>query len=157
MSAETRLPAAGEVFTSKPIEVTPQHITDFQEFMGHLDPSFSLADHNHHVNEEFASRHMYGGIVGDGHQTIQYLWQVVTDHLPADALVSGHSSLDVRLVNPTRPGDTIVAKAEVTAVEPAAGGSIVVLDVNATNQREATVAFGTIRAFVPVVTVEDGR
>ena len=149
MSRERTLPEVGEVFTSDPITVDMTHITGFQDFMGHLDPSFSLAGFNHHVNDDFAKEHLYGGVVGDGHQTIQYLCQVVTDHLPAGALVSGWSSFDLRLVNPTRPGDTVVARAQVSAVTPHGAGTVVELEVSAANQRDATVAFGVIRAFVP--------
>lgn len=143
------MPNVGDVFTSDPITVDMKHIVDFQDFMGHLDRSFSLVDFNHHVNEDFAKQHLYGGVVGDGHQTIAYLHQVVTDHLPAGALVSGGSTFDIRLVNPTRPGDTVVATAEVVAIEPHEAGTVVELKVGATNQREATVAFGVIRAVVP--------
>lgn len=154
MSIKKRLPTIGTVLTSSPIEVTPKHVVDFQDFMGHLDRSFSLVDHNHHVNEEFASQHMYGGLVGDGHQTLQYIWQVITDHLPPGSMISGHSSVDIRLVNPTRPGDTVVVSAGVKSVDTDTESSIVGLDVSATNQRGSTVAFGQVSVFVPPETAK---
>ena len=143
----------GEKFRPLHIEVTQKHIRDFQEFLGHFDAeekeTACLFDSNLHIDEDFSRKNMYGGVVGIGHQTIQYLCQVVTDSLPWGTLVSGHSSLDVKMTNPTRPGDEVVATGKIVDKVVEDGRNIVVCEVRATKQDDMLVAIDTIRAGIP--------
>jgi hypothetical protein len=143
----------GEALRPLNILVSQQHIDVFQDFLGHLDASDPdkawLLGNNLHVDEEYSKRNMYGGKVGDGNQTVQYCCQVVTDSLPWGTLVSGYSKVDVKLTNPTRPGDEVVVTGSVARKFTDGGRDFVDCEVKAVKQGDVVVATGTIRAYVP--------
>lgn len=145
--------AEGERIGPLHISVTPEHIGAFQEFLGHHDGSDPdkkwLIGNNLHTDEDYSRKNMYGGVVGDGHQTVQYLCQLLTDSLPWGTLVSGYSSVDIKLTNPTRPGDEVEATGRILRKYSEAGRDYVVCEVRATKQGDVVVALGEIRAFVP--------
>ncbi|MCC6472501.1 MAG: MaoC family dehydratase, partial [Burkholderiales bacterium] len=115
-----------------------------------------LAGNNLHVDEEFSRRNMFGGVVGDGNQTIQYLCQVITDSLPWGSLVSGYSSLDAKLTNPTRPGDEVVASGSIVKKFSENGRDYVVCEVKAVKRQDSVVAVGTFKVHVPRLERNDG-
>lgn len=142
----------GESLQDLHIEVTQKHIDDFQVFLGHTTAASEhpwLAGHNLHVDEEYSKAHMYGGLVGDGNQTCQYLCQVVTDSMPWGTLLSGHSKLDIKLTNPTRPGDRVRASGTVLRKYHESGRDYIECEVRATKADDVLVAIGTIKAYVP--------
>ena len=142
----------GEDLKTLHIAVTREHINDFQEFLGHFDSdgySKWLIGNNLHVDEDYSRRHMYGTVVGDAHQTIQYLCQVVTDSLPWGSLLSGYSEIDIKLTNPTRPGDNVVASGKILEKTTEGGRNYAVCEVRAVKGEDKLVAIGTIKAYVP--------
>jgi len=143
----------GEEFKPLHINVTQPHINGFQDFLGHADPTVKetswLIGNNLHVDEDYSRRNMYGGVVGDGHQTIQYLCQLITDSLPWGSLVSGYSSLDVKLTNPTRPGDEVVATGKIARKYAKDGRDMVTCEVSASKQGDKLVAVGSFEVYVP--------
>ncbi len=145
----------GETLPELHVSVTQDHITGFQEFLGHHDPTETetawLIGNNLHIDEEYSKRNMYGGVVGDGHQTIQYLCQLVTDSLPWGTLVSGYSLIDIKMTNPTRPGDQVVATGKIARKLTEDGRDYVICELQATKQQGRVVAVGTIKAHVPKV------
>jgi hypothetical protein len=145
----------GEELRPLTLHATQDHISDFQDFLGHRDTSDPdkawMLGNNLHVDEDYSKRNMYGGVVGDGHQTIQYCCQLLTDSLPWGTLVSGYSKVDVKLTNPTRPGDEIVVTGQVTRKYSEDGRDFVVCQVQAHKQGGVLVATGTIRAHVPAL------
>ena len=154
--------AEGEALRPLHISVTTEHITGFQDFLGHHDPNTIegtqwLVGHNLHVDEDYSRRNMFGGVVGDGNHTIQYLCQVLTDSLPWGSLVSGYSSLDVKLTNPTRPGDEVVASGTLVSKFTENGRDYVLCEVQATKQQESLVALGTFKVYVPRLTPHAAR
>ena len=143
----------GEALPPLHISITKDHINGFQDFLGHSNPhaiegNTWLIGNNLHVDEEYSKKNMFGGVVGDGHQTIQYLCQLLTDSLPWGSLVSGYSSLDVKLTNPTRPGDEVVATGKIIRKLTEGGRDFVICEVSATKQQGSVVAIGTIKAHV---------
>jgi acyl-coenzyme A thioesterase PaaI-like protein len=143
----------GEKLTPLVHYVTQEHINGFQEFLGHGPSSVRgwMRGHNLHVDEDYSRQHMYGGNVGDGHQTIAYLCELVTSWLPYGALVSGYSEIDIRLTNPTRPGDVITSNGMVKEKMVEQGRRYVVCEVSATKIGDRLVAIGEIKAMVPDV------
>jgi len=143
----------GEALPTLEVDVTGDHIIAFQAFLGHLTPEFEemkwIVGNNLHLDEDYSRRNMFGGVVGDAHHTIQYLCQVVTDGLPWGSLVSGHSAIDIKLTNPTRPGDHVVATGRIVDKLIEDGRQIIVCEVEAIKQDSKTVAVGTVRAHVP--------
>jgi hypothetical protein len=142
----------GEELRSLHIEVTREHINGFQEFLGHFETegySSWLIGNNLHVDEDYSRRNMYGTVVGDAHQTIQYLCQIVTDSLPWGSLLSGYSELDIKLTNPTRPGDSVVASGKIIEKRTEEGRNYAICEVRASKQGDRLVAIGTIKAYVP--------
>jgi len=140
----------GDEMTPLVKHVTQDHINTFQHFMGHHERGEMswLVGHNLHIDEEYSRRHMYGGNVGDGHQTISYLVQLLTSWLPAGALMRGNSSMDIKLTNPTRPGDTITVTGRVADKLVEDGKKFIVCEVRADNQNGKLVAIGTVKAYV---------
>lgn len=143
----------GEELNPLHVSVTRDHINGFQEFLGHFneedDAGSWLIGNNLHVDEDYSKRNMYGGVVGDAHQTFQYLTQLLTDSLPWGSLVSGYSSLDIKLTNPTRPGDEVVAQGKIVKKLTEDGRDFVVCEVQAHKQGDKLIAIGTIKAHVP--------
>ena len=144
----------GEALQPLHISVTREHINGFQDFLGHHDPNTIegtqwLVGNNLHVDEDFSRRNMFGGVVGDGNQTIQYLCQLLTDALPWGSLVSGWSSLEVKLTNPTRPGDEVAATGNIVRKFTEDGRDYVVCETKAVKQGDSIVAVGTFKAYVP--------
>ena len=143
----------GETLGPLAISVTQAHIDLYQDFLGHLDASDPdkawLLNNNLHVDEDYSKRNMYGGLVGDGNQTVQYCCQLVTDCMPWGTLVSGHSKVDIKLTNPTRPGDEVEVSGKLTRKYTEEGRNYVVCEVSAAKQNGSLVATGTVRAYVP--------
>ena len=131
--------------------VTQEHINGFQGFLGHGPSQIHgwMSGHNLHTDEEYSRTHMYGGNVGDGHQTIAYLCELVTNWLPYGALVSGYSEIDIRLTNPTRPGDVVTSTGTVREKYTEDGRKYVLCEVQAMKGEERLVAVGQIKAMVP--------
>lgn len=131
--------------------VTQKHINTFQDFLGHGPTTAEgwMRGHNLHVDEEYSRAHMFGGNVGDGHQTVAYLCELVTNWLPYGSLVSGHSEIDIRLTNPTRPGDVVTSRGHVKDKFIEEGRKYVVCEVMAAKGQDRLVAIGFIKAMVP--------
>ena len=142
----------GESLRELAIEVTQKHIDDFQVFLGHTLADSEhpwLLGHNLHVDEDYSRSHMYGGLVGDGNQTCQYLCQAVTDSLPWGTLLSGYSKLNIKLTNPTRPGDRVRVTGTVLRKYREDQRDYVECEVRATKGEGQLVAVGSIKAYVP--------
>lgn len=143
----------GEELKTLRIEVTREHISDFQIFLGHYDATGSFAptheNENFHVDDEYAQRNIYGSVVGDGNQTFQYMCQVVTDSLPWGSLLAGYSELDVKFTNPTRMGDTVVTSGKIVEKRVEDGRNFAICEMSASKQGDILVAIGTIKAYVP--------
>lgn len=142
----------GEDLKPLHITVTQEHIDGFQEFLGHFETEgywSKSPGKNLHADEDYARQHIYGSVVGDANQTIQYLCQVVTDSLPWGSLLSGHSDLDIKLVNPTRLGDTVVVSGKIVEKRTEDGRNFAICEVIANKRGDKVVAIGTITAWVP--------
>ena len=65
------------------------------------------------------------------------------------ALVSGYSEIDIRLTNPTRPGDVVTSTGSVKGKFTEEGRNYILCEVMATKGEEKLVALGQIKAMVP--------
>ncbi len=145
--------APGEALLAQRIEVTQEHINTYQDFLGHSNPNDPetgwLVGNNLHIDEEYSRRNAFGGVIGDGHQTAQYLFRMVTSSLPWGTLDAGYSSFDLKFTNPTRPGDVVVTKGHVVDLVTEDGRDFAVCEVQAWKQGDRMVAAGRIKAHVP--------
>ena len=97
-------------------------------------------DHNPlHYDEEAARATRFGGIVVQGGVTSGLLNAVVAEDLPGPGSVFLH--VDWRFTAPVRPGDTIIASVEVTAMRE--DKPITTLACRITNQDGTEVLTGT--------------
>ena len=71
---------------------------------------------NPHVDEEFASRQIYGGLFADGNQLVTKLVHWITDHLPSGAIVETPTKIRAKFLNPCRPGDEVTFRGEIASV-----------------------------------------
>lgn len=70
-----------------------------------------------HVDEEFARRTRFGGRIAHGMLTASLLSTVVGMFLPGRGAI--YRSQTLEFLKPVRPGDTLTATLEVTALDPA--------------------------------------
>lgn len=72
-----------------------------------------------HVDEEAASRSIYGGLIASGWQTVWVTFRLAVDGLIGRVASMGSPGVDeIRWLAPVRPGDTVRVRAEVLEVRP---------------------------------------
>ena len=104
MSAEVEVGAVAR----RTRTVTARDIELFTELTGDRNPL--------HYDEDLAKRTRFGGLIVQGGVTSGLLNAVVAENLPGPGSV--FLQVDWRFTAPVRPGDTITAEVEVTAVRP---------------------------------------
>ncbi len=148
----------GETLTPEVHYVTQEHIDKFQNFLGAGRESQEEGglgiERNFHMNEEYARRTTFGGVVGDGNQMICYLVELATDWLPYGAVVSGYTRLEAKVPNPSRPGDVVTVTGSVKDKHIKDGRKYVVLDLMAQAKRPGVdepklISVATLRTYVP--------
>lgn len=99
-----------------------------------------------HHDETFATKVAgYPSVFAHGMLTMALTGKMLTDWLGDGVL----ASFGVRFVKQVFPGDTLVAKATVSAIEPRGDEGEVSLDLVTLNQRGEPVVTGTARAVLP--------
>jgi len=72
-----------------------------------------------HLDEEAARDTPYGGLIASGWHTVCIFMRLFADGLLNRAVAMGaHGIEELRWQKPVRPGDTLLARAEVLAVQP---------------------------------------
>jgi len=104
-----------------------------------------------HVDPVWAKKvNLYGvgKTIAHGMMTMTFLGQLVTDWCYADG--GKLKSMDVKLIWPVFPGDTITCKGKVVAKHPRGEGqSFVDLEISAENQDGQKVAVGKAEVILP--------
>ncbi len=98
-----------------------------------------------HLDEEFAARSPFKGVVAHGMLTAGLISNLLGNRLPGPGTI--YLGQDLRFERPVRAGDTVTVT--VTVREKQAERRIVVLDCRCTNQRGETVLSGTARVIAP--------
>ncbi len=98
-----------------------------------------------HVDEEFAKRSAFKGIIAHGTIPLAYLFQAVYEHF-GTAWLEG-VTFDVKFVAPVRPGDVVSCTGRVTAVD--AADAKIRVELSCVNQADAKVIVG--EAVVPAL------
>jgi len=121
-------------------------IKDVEAFGEVLYSKTSSRATNPHLNAEYASQHIYGGLTVDGNQTVDFLCRMVASWLPRNASLSHDSVLDIKFPNPCRVGDTVEFRGTVTETSSDDQHHTVHVDVIAENQSNKVIAVGRISA-----------
>ena len=95
-----------------------------------------------HHDEPFAKSARSGGIIAHGMMVLGYLGSLATAYLGTAAF----DRFSGRLLDITRPGDTLRIDGRVEQATPRAQGGVVVLTLTATKQSGEVVAAGTVTA-----------
>jgi acyl dehydratase len=95
-----------------------------------------------HHDEPFAKSARSGGIIAHGMMVLAYLGSLATAYLGTAAF----DKFSGRLLDITRPGDTLRIEGRVEQVTPRAQGGEVVLSLTATKQTGEVVATGSVTA-----------
>ncbi len=95
-----------------------------------------------HHDETFARRARSGGIIAHGMMVMGYLGRVATAYLGT----ADFDRFKIRLLDVTRPGDTLRLEGRVTDVTPRASGVVVTLALRATRTTGEAVAEGQVVA-----------
>jgi acyl dehydratase len=98
-----------------------------------------------HHDEPFAKRARSGGIIAHGMMVLGYLGSLATAYLGTAAI----DKFSGRLLEVTRPGDTLRIEGRVERATPSGAGGVVVLSLTATKLSGAVVAAGTVTATLP--------
>ena len=106
---------------------------------------------NPHLDEAFASEHLYGGLTADGNHTVAELCQFLADWLAPGAMLCGNTEVDLKFPNPVRPGDVLSLQAQVSQAFSGDAGDQVTFSVIAENAAGKPVAVGVISTSVPRV------
>ena len=146
----------GDLLPKRTWTVSKADIESFGDFLYPATPDNPKRLGNPHMDEEYARKHIYGGLFVDGNQTVACLCQLATDWLPPGALVSGFSDVDIKLPNPIRVADVVTFSGEVASTTSREGRDYVTLQVLARNQAGKVVAAGTIATCVPRAGSESG-
>ena len=112
--------------------VSPEDIATFAHLTGDENPM--------HLDEPFARRQLFGGIVAHGLLTLSLtlgLWYRAGLFDQDIVVFSGIDKL--RFVKPVRPGDTLSAELTIVRRAPSAHGELVDLDNSTRNSRGETV------------------
>lgn len=96
-----------------------------------------------HVDEEAASRSIYGGLIASGWQTVGVTFRLAVDGLIGRVASMGSPGVDeIRWLAPVRPGDTLRVRAEVLEVRPSRSKpdrGLVRIRYETSNQRDELV------------------
>jgi acyl dehydratase len=100
----------GEVHESGPHVVSKEEVLAFAR---QFDPQ------PFHIDEEAASRSIYGGIIASGWHTASITHRLLVEGILKDTASMGSPGLDeLRWLKPVRPGDALTLRMEVVAVTP---------------------------------------
>jgi len=116
-------------------KVTFERIRDYAYVSGDLNPL--------HIDNNFAQKTSFGGIVAHGMLTLAYVSEMMTKLFGEDWFSNGH--LDMRFKNPARPGDELTLSGEVISVVRKKTGTIIKCDILCENQNAKPVLMGTCR------------
>jgi acyl dehydratase len=128
----------GTEFAGHPRRITEARLLTFSG--GPLtNPDFPRK--NIHTNLEFAQSTGVPTRIASGTQYQGHLFTLLIDLFGETWLSEG--TMAVKMTDIVREGDTVTAKAKVTAAEPSADGTLVTMDVWSERQDGATVLAGT--------------
>lgn len=111
MSDTTIVLTAGTRLTPRQWIVEVDDLHSFAELMEQNVPG-----RNPHVDEEFASRQIFGGLFADGNQLVTKLVHWISDQLPTGAIVDVPTKIRAKFLNPCRPGDDVTFRGEIASV-----------------------------------------
>ncbi len=101
-----------------------------------------------HVDVEFAKKTPFGGTIAPGFQSMAYISELMAREFGIGWYVGG--VLDLRLIRPVKPGDTLTARAKVIDKKEEGGRNVVVCEVRLTNQDKADVITGNAEVAFPL-------
>jgi len=116
-------------------KITVKRIRDYAQVSGDFNPL--------HVDENFARKTAFGGIVAHGMLTLAYVSEMMTKLFGEDWLSSGH--LDVRFKNSACPGDELTLSGKIFGIVRRKTGTTINCDILCENQNAQSVAVGTCR------------
>jgi acyl dehydratase len=144
--------AAGSHVPPRTWTATMEDMVAFGDFLYPARADNPTRAGNPHLDVEYARKHLYGGLIVDGNQTVAQLWELVRDWIPADAALTHETEVEVRFPNPCREGDIVGLAATVESVSDTAGGSAIRFNVNAHNAAGQCLASGSIALVASDVT-----
>jgi 3-hydroxybutyryl-CoA dehydratase len=127
----------GEEIPSVRKKITQKKINLFADATGDTNPI--------HVDPEFAKKTFLGGTIAHGLMSLAYLLEMLRGFL-GQRLFSG-GEIEVNLILPTRPGDTIQARGRITEVTEDESGAEVGLAIWCENQKGEKTIAGFARGF----------
>jgi 3-hydroxybutyryl-CoA dehydratase len=129
----------GDIFPVLNKTVTQQNIRDYANISGDLNQL--------HLDEKFAQKTAFGGIVAHGMLTLAYVSEMMTAIFGKEWLSNGH--LDVRFKHPARPGDELVLRGEVISIVTRKTRVTINCDIQCKNQNSQLILIGNCRVKLP--------
>ncbi|MBN9425886.1 MAG: MaoC family dehydratase [Burkholderiales bacterium] len=142
-------PRAGDVLPVRRWTVGKDDLLRFADFLYPARPDNPQRLGNPHLDEEYARKHLYGGLIVDGNQTVALICEMVEDWLPGVEAGAAATEADFSFPNPCCIGDVIEFHGEVMGTRAGAAQRLVDLKFEARNQHGKLVAVGTLGAVLP--------
>ena len=128
----------GEIYTSNNIIVKQTHINKYAEASGDDNPI--------HLDQNFAEKSNFGGIVAHGMLVLAQVSELLTNIFGINWINNGH--LDVRFRRPVYVNDSIQSIIEITSIELINHKNEINCKVSCVKNNDESVIVGTAKIYI---------
>jgi len=129
----------GEIYTSNNIIIKQNQINKYAEASGDNNPI--------HLDEDFAQKSNFGGIVAHGMLILAQISELLTSIFGINWAINGH--LDVRFRRPVYVKDSIQSIIEIVSIERENDKSKINCKVSCVKNNDDSVIVGTAIIYIP--------
>ena len=128
----------GEIYTSNNIIIEQTHINKYAEASGDDNPI--------HLDQNFAEKSNFGGIVAHGMLVLAQVSELLTNIFGINWIHNGH--LDVRFRRPVYVNDSIQSIIEITSIESINHKNEINCKVSCVKNNDESVIVGTAKIYI---------
>ena len=128
----------GEIYTSNNIIIEQTHINKYAEASGDDNPI--------HLDQNFAEKSNFGGIVAHGMLVLAQVSELLTNIFGINWINNGH--LDVRFRRPVYVNDSIQSIIEITSIESINHKNKINCKVSCVKNNDESVIVGTAKIYI---------
>tara|TARA_Y100000814_G_scaffold151476_1_gene110390 strand:+ start:1965 stop:2366 length:402 start_codon:yes stop_codon:yes gene_type:complete len=128
----------GEIYTSNNIIIEQTHINKYAEASGDDNPI--------HLDQNFAEKSNFGGIVAHGMLVLAQVSELLTNIFGINWINNGH--LDVRFRRPVYVNDSIQSIIEITSIESINHKNEINCKVSCVKNNDESVIVGTAKIYI---------
>ena len=133
----------GEIYTSNNIIIEQTHINKYAEASGDDNPI--------HLDQNFAEKSNFGGIVAHGMLVLAQVSELLTNIFGINWINNGH--LDVRFRRPVYVNDSIQSIIEITSIESINHKNEINCKVSCVKNNDESVIVGTAKIYIGFIKI----